>query len=71
MLEDRGDQARFALTAERRFARDHLVQHQPEGKEIAARVRLPAVEQLRRHVLDRAEDLPLLGHLPECRFLWQ
>ena len=50
-------------------SRRHLVQDQSEGEDVAARVGIFAVEQLRRHVLRGAEDPPLLGELGGGRFL--
>ena len=61
MFEDRGNQARLARAGERRFAGDHLVQHQPKGEDVAARIGFFPMEQLRRHVLNRPEDFALLG----------
>src|SRR6185295_17162058 len=53
---DRTDQARLALARERLPAGQHLVEDASEREEVAARVGLPALELLRRHVLERAED---------------
>ena len=59
--QDRADQRRLALARERLLPRRHLVQHRAEGEDVRARVRLPALELLGRHVLERAEDGPALG----------
>jgi hypothetical protein len=56
-LEDRRNHARRGLPVERAPAREHLVQHAPEAEDVAARVGVFAVQLLRRHVLQRAENL--------------
>ena len=56
VVHDRADEARLALAVERLLAGRHLVEHRAEREEVAARVRLAALELLGRHVLERAED---------------
>ena len=51
---------------ERRPARDHLVKHRADGKEVRRRIELFAAKLLRRHVADRAEDPPAGQVLHRC-----
>ena len=46
------------VAAERHDAGRHLVEHSPEGEEVAAGVEFFAFGLLRRHVRDRAEAVP-------------
>ena len=58
-LQNRRDHAGRACTLEGPFAGQHLVQHAPEAEKIAARVGFLALQLLRRHILQRAENLSL------------
>ena len=64
---DCGNQVRWLLPFERLPARDHLVEHGAERKDVRPRVGFLAFELFRRHVLHRAEDragrrvVPTLG----------
>ena len=57
-FQNRRDHAGRALAFERPLAREHLVQHAAEAEQIAARIRLLALQLLRRHVLQRPDNLP-------------
>ena len=59
-LQNRRDHARRAFAFERALAREHFVQHAAEAEQIAARVGFLALQLLRRHVLQGADDLPLV-----------
>ena len=60
LLHDRGDQRRLARSHEGLAPGRHLVEHAPEREDVRPRVRLPALELLGRHVLERPEDRPFL-----------
>ncbi|MDO8795479.1 MAG: hypothetical protein Q7J25_12760 [Vicinamibacterales bacterium] len=55
-IDDRGDQARLAAALERLSPGDHLVQERAERKDVGARVGVPRLELLGRHVLKRPQD---------------
>ena len=61
-LEDSRQRLRRGLTAERAPAREHLVEHTPEGPDVAALIGRPSFRLLRRHVRRRAENHPGLRH---------
>src|SRR5437016_3674636 len=63
VLENRSDETGLAVATESCLAGDHFIKHEAECEDIAARVGFFAVKELRRHVLNRPENLPLLGHL--------
>src|SRR6185503_7591781 len=56
LVHDRRDETRLALAIERAPARRHLVEHAAQRPDVAAGVGLLALELLRRHVLERADD---------------
>ena len=60
VAQDRGDERRLRRTTERLLAGRHLVKHAPEREDVGARVGLSPLQLLRRHVLERPEDRPLL-----------
>ena len=55
-FQNRRRQRDLTLSVKRPVARDHLIEHCAKGKDIAARVRFFALDLLRRHVLNRAND---------------
>ena len=61
LAEDRGNHRRLTLSLERRLPRRHLVQKHSQGEDVAARVRLLPLEDLRRHVLEGSDDRSLRG----------
>lgn len=61
----------MSLSVERPFTREHLVQHEPKGPDVGARVSLIALQLLRRHVLQGAEDCPLSGKRRSLRWCGQ
>jgi hypothetical protein len=53
---DAGNDASLTASFESTASGDHFVQDQAEAEDIGARVGLPALELLRRHVLERADN---------------
>jgi hypothetical protein len=60
LLHDRGDQGCLARSGKRLPPRRHLVQNGAEREYVSSDIGLPAFELLRRHVLKRPQDRPLL-----------
>src|SRR5262249_61389875 len=56
VFEDRDGQAGLAFSGERLRAGQHLVERDAEGEDVGARVDVPALDLLRRHVLHGADD---------------
>ena len=65
VLKNRRDQAGFTLGLESPASGDHFIDHGTEGEDVAARIRLFALELFRRHVLQRADNRSLPGE--RCR----
>ena len=61
VLENRGDEAGVRDAGEGAPSRDHLVEDQTEGEDVGARIRIPAFDLFRRHVLDGPEDRAVRG----------
>ena len=51
----------MALAWKGALAREHLVEHRPQRKNVAAAVQLFPLDLLGRHVLKRADDGALFG----------
>ena len=67
-IDDRGHDLHHGAAPEGPSARDRLVEHRTEGKDVAARVDGAACRLLRRHVVRRAEDdAGLRPSLKRCR----
>ena len=68
LTQDRGAQLEPRLPLERPLPRRQLVEHDPERPDVAARVRRPAPQLLRRHVHQRArQHARLRQRLPRRR----
>ena len=59
-FQNRSEYAELRLAFESAPSRHHLVQNASETEQVAARVRLPALQKLRSHVLKCADDRTLL-----------
>ncbi len=61
-LQDSRSDADLALALEGALAGEHFVKHGAERENIATAVQLFALDLLRGHVLECADDSALLGH---------
>jgi len=64
-VEDRGG----SIALERKGARRHFVQEDPEGKEVRARIQLLAEGLFRRHIYNRSKRAPRAGQVVWVYFL--
>ena len=67
LLHDRRDQRRLARSRNAFLPGRHLVEHRAEREDVRPRVGLLALELLRRHVLERAEDRAFLRQVGVLR----
>ena len=63
VAQDRGDERRLRRAREGLLSRRHLEEDRAQSEDVRPRVRFPALELLRRHVLEGPEDRALAGQL--------